>query len=42
MQIETYRAADITMEGAPTQIIKFSNKAVKELAKILLVDILLK
>jgi len=42
LQIETYRIADINMEGAPTQIIKFSPKAVKELAKIILVDVLLK
>lgn len=42
LQIETYRNGDVNMEGDPTQIIKFSPKAMKQLAKIMLVDILLK
>ncbi len=42
LQIETYRSSDTSMEGDPTQIIKFSGKAVKQLAKILFNDILLK
>ena len=42
LQIETNRNGDTNMEGDPTQIIKFSPKAMKQLAKVLLVDILLK
>ena len=42
LQIETFRAEDKNGDGASTQNIRLTEKAIKQLTKILINDILLK